>query len=576
MIDGSIVRACTRVAGALLAGVCCTGALAQAGGVVFVERPGHTEFSGRMIARARTDIGAERQGAAWQRVAPLVMARADETGEWLLSVPAIATVEGQEPVRGAGENALAARLMATGDYEYVTPDWRCWPQVIGTNDPWLSLQWHHTKLNSRAAWDISTGSPGITVAFVDTGIDVGHPDLAGARVSGYNSASHLAETAGGQVNDIVGHGTHVAGCGAAIGNNGIGVSGMGWSLRLMMVRTTNDSWGTAFVWDICEGARWAADHGARIVSVSYAGVETPSVQTTGAYIRSKDSLLLFAADNTSSNHTTFDWPDVLVVGAVDQNDAIGWFSSYGPAVDVFAPGVGIYSTKRWGSYEYRDGTSFATPIVAGLAGIAWSINPSFTSQQIESFITGACVDLGAPGNDATFGWGRVDAFGTVKLAQGAMGPQAPTALADSAQTWGGVPILIDVLGNDYDVNGDAFSLSLLTEWSARGATISRSRGTGPGGRDQVHYSPPAALSGVDTFQYRSVDTTGRMSVGTVTVDVQPHCLSDVNFSGYANAEDFDVFMGWFEAQDRRADLNRDGFVNGNDFDYFMIAYIAGC
>ncbi len=578
MIDRVIARV-----GALAACACVGSVTLATGGSslpgaapLFVERPGDMEFSGRLIARVRQGLPAQRDARARDRLVPLTLARCVETDEYLLVAPPAPIAENAQPERGSAENDLAARLLVSDDCEYVTPDWRCWPQSTSPNDPFLSLQWHHSKVQTPAAWDLSTGAASVIVAFVDTGIDLTHPDLAAARVSGYNSASHLAESAGGQVNDIVGHGTHVAGCGAAIGNNGVGVSGMGWSLKIMMVRTSNDSWGSAFVWDILEGARWAVDHSAKVVNVSYAGVETPSVQTTGAYIRSKGGLLVFAADNTSSDHSDFDWPDVLVVGAVDQTDRLAWFSSYGKAVDVVAPGTSIYSTKRWGGYEYRDGTSFAAPLVAGLAGVVWSISPSFTSAQVEGFIESTCTDLGAPGNDDTLGWGRINAFEAIKKALGAAGPHAPTALPDSAMAFGGIPTAIDVLGNDYDVNGDAITIPLLRERSALGATIFRSRGTGPGGRDQITYFAPATLSGTDTFQYNLADTTGRSAIGNVTVVVTPHCTADVDYSGFVNAVDFDLYLEWFETGDGRADINRDGFVGADDFDIFLAAFNAGC
>jgi len=579
MPDGAMPRAGLFCAGALLAFVVGTpGALAvDRAAEPFTERPGLAEFSGRLIVRVRQDLPGARADGARARLAPLAITRCAATDEYLLKAPPVPVAPGGAPRRGSAENDLAARLRVTGDYEYITPDWRCWPQATTTtNDPFLSLQWHHARINSFGAWYHSAGSPSVIVAFVDTGIDLAHPDLAASRVSGYNSASHLAESAGGLVNDIVGHGTHVAGCGAAIGNNGVGGAGVGWALKLMMVRTTNDSWGTSTVWDLLEGARWASDHGARVVSVSYAGVETPSVQTTGAYIRAQGGLLIFAADNTSTDHGGFDWPDVLVVGAVNQSDQLAWFSSYGAAVDVVAPGTSIYSTKRYGGYEYRDGTSFAAPLVAGLAGVLWSINPALTSQQVESFILGGCGDLGAPGDDNVFGRGVVNAFESVKLAAGSLGPAAPIAMPDTAGAVGGTPAVIDVMANDYDVNGDSLKVGLMSDRSALGATLARSVGTGPGGRDQIQYFAPNTLAGTDSFQYQITDTTGRSSFGIVTVSVTPHCTADVDFSGFVNAEDFEVFMVWFLAGDKRADLDRNGFVNAADFDFFVSAYITGC
>lgn len=555
--------------------VLCFATPAWAGGPPFRERPGEMEFSGRLIARVRHDLAPQREADARARLAPTRISHIDDTDEDLLGVPGARGVQGQ--ARGTPENSLAADLLATGDYEYVHPDWLCYPQATTPSDPLLGLQWHHARVGSSAAWDLATGSSSVTVALVDTGIDLTHPELAPHRVSGYNSVWHLAETAGGPVADLNGHGTHTSGCAAAVGNNGVGVAGMGWALSIMMIRTSNDASGVAYLSDMLDGARWAANKGARVVSISYSGVESDAVQTTGAYVRAKNGLLFFAADNTGTDHSDFDWPDVVVVGATDQTDGRAWYSSYGTAVDVFAPGSSIYSTKRGGGYEYRDGTSMATPLAAGLAGVLWSVSSSYTSQQVEAMIEGTCVDLGAPGNDGVFGWGRIDAFGAVKSAVGALGPHAPSALPDSGTARSGIPTILPVLDNDYDVNGDPINLTLLTvEYSAHGATIQASRGTGQGGNDQIVYTAPAGFVGTDVFSYTVVDSTKRTATATVTVEVLPACVADVNTDGFVNALDLDLFEGWFEASDGRADLNHDRFVNGDDFDLFLTAYSAGC
>src|SRR5207249_8749598 len=124
------------------------------------------------------------------------------------------------------EDHYAARLLATGEYQYVHPDWTCYPVENPPNDPQFADQWHHPRIQSPQAWDITTGDPEFVLALVDAGIDLTHPDLAPHRVPGYNSATHLDEAHGGQVNDINGHGTHTSGDAAAIGNNATGVCGV--------------------------------------------------------------------------------------------------------------------------------------------------------------------------------------------------------------------------------------------------------------------------------------------------------------------------------------------------------------
>jgi subtilisin family serine protease len=380
----------------------------------FVDQPGKLEFSGRLIVRPRQNAPETRKQAARARIHGMVVKHFPEVDEYVIRVPDAAGGNG----KGAKENQLAGELMASGDYEYATPDWNVAPIAI-PNDPSFGSQWHHTKIESQKAWDLQRGSSSMILAFTDTGIDTTHPDLAANRVPGYHAPSGLAETSGGPINDIHGHGTHVAGCAAAIGNNGTGVSGVGWNFKIMMVRVTDDPYGYASISHLTQGARWAAEHGAKVVSTSYAGVQSPSVGTTGTYIKSIGSLYLYAADNFNQNHSSFDYPDVIVVGATDQYDAKASFSSYGTAIDMVAPGVGILSTTNGGWYAAWDGTSMATPVVNGAAGLIWSVNPNFTPAQVEGFLLNSANDIGAPGDDSVFGRGRLNVYNGVQAARAA-------------------------------------------------------------------------------------------------------------------------------------------------------------
>jgi len=475
--------------------------------IAFVSVPGVMELSGRMIVRPKQPSPAAN-AASRARFATNTLRYYPEVDEYVVTVP-----------DGLDETTYAAQLLKTGDYEYAHPDWLCAPTSTPT-DPQFANQWHHPRIQSPQAWDIGTGDETIICAFVDTGIDLTHPDLAPNRVLGYNSASHLAEALGGQVNDINGHGTHVAGDGAAIGNNLTGVTGVGWNFRIMMVRTSNLANGNAFISDILEGARWAADNGAKVVSASYGGVESASVGTSGTYIKGVGSLFCYAAGNSSANHSSFDYPDVIVVGASDQGDNRAGFSSYGIAADVFAPGTNILSTTNGGGYGYASGTSMATPVTNGAIALIWSVNPSFTPEQVEGFLEQGCDDIGADGEDDVFGFGRINVFRSVQLALATMGPRAPYAITDLATTLSGQPATIDVLANDFDVNGDTFTITSFAATSAQGATITRSVGSGPSGRDRLIYTPASSsFAGTDSFSYTIADAGGLPRTGTVNVSV---------------------------------------------------------
>lgn len=379
----------------------------------FIEQPRRMEFTGEMIVRplemsdAIASTGSHRAARglrerAARRLATDTRRYYPETDEYIIRLP-----------KGSSENSYARRMMATGDYQYVEPNWRIYP-VLRPNDPSFSLQWHHQKIRSELAWDILVGNPNQIIAYTDTGIDTLHTDLEPNRVPGYNAITELPEEMGGVIQDTNGHGTHVAGIGSAIGNNGIGVTGVGWNFKIMMVVVSHEPvFGTTTIEIITRGGRWAADNGAKTISASFEGVTSTSVETTGRYIRDRGALYFYAAGNDGANLAGFDWPNVIVVGATDQFDNKASFSAYGRAVDVFAPGVSILSTYLPNSYSSLSGTSMATPMANGVAAMIWAKNPDWTPGQVEQKLFESCKDLGPPGEDEFWGWGRIDLFNSL-------------------------------------------------------------------------------------------------------------------------------------------------------------------
>lgn len=364
---------------------------------LFVDRPGITELSGTILARPHL----EQLAAATALLAPDLEREIPEVRELLARVP-----------EGVAERDWAAMLLATGMFEYVVPNWKVYP-LGAPNDPLYGNQWHHQTIRSEAAWDWITDTSSVIAAYTDTGVDLNHPDLAASLVPGYNTVEHLSQAQGGTMQDINGHGTCVAGTIGAIGNNGVGVSGVCWNVKLMPIRVSNVSSGGSTIADLEEGARWAADNGAKTVSASYTGVQTPSLDVTGAYVRSKGALYFYAADNYNQNHSSFDWANVIVVAGTDQSDAKAWFSSYGTAIDCAAPGVDIWCSTLGGGYGPASGTSFSTPMTNGVAATIYAINPYLTPEQVEERLYRGCDDLGAPGDDDIFGRGRINLEGAV-------------------------------------------------------------------------------------------------------------------------------------------------------------------
>jgi subtilisin family serine protease len=417
---------------------------------VFVERPGELEFSGQLIVRPRQDLDQAGEARARERLAGMVKTYYPEVDEYTIVVPG-----GEQLARGEGENELAARLLATGDYQYVHPNWMCYPCVT-PNDPIFPSMWHHAKMQSTLGWDISTGSLSTIVAVTDTGVDVNHEDLT-HRVPGFSAVDDLAEVDGGQIADVHGHGTHVSGCAAATGDNGKGVAGVGWNLSFMMCRVSNSSGGGAYLDDLTQAARWAIEHGARTASTSYTGVEYDTIGTTGDYIDSIGGIYLYAADNSGRDHSGFDYPNVIVVGASDSDDNRAGFSSYGLAIDVFAPGVGIWSSTIGNTYNAWNGTSMATPVANGVVGVVWSVNPALSNHQVRDILFDTCDDLGSPGEDNVFGHGRVN------LAKALQAAQATLCLADfnhdgfvNGNDYDEFAVLFDAADPAADLNNDGF------------------------------------------------------------------------------------------------------------------------
>lgn len=312
---------------------------------------------------------------------------------------------------GISAEVAAEVLMQTGDYEYVSIDWLCYPTDTSPNDPLFNTQWHHVSniIDTVGAWDFTQGSSSTIIGVCDSGVDLNHPDLMAALVPGYNAEDNLAQVDGGDVNDNNGHGSLVAGSAAAIGNNGTGVAGVGWNFGIMPVKVSNAPEGDAFLSEILEGARWASDNGAYAVNCSFGGAEDAATRSSGGHIRLEGHLLVFAAGNDGIANQTNDWEYVTIVGASTQADNWATWSHTGIGIDCIAPGSNIRSTNRTGGYSYTTGTSFSSPITAATMMLIHDANPALSADEVEFVMLNACDDKQAIGQDDQTGWGRINA-----------------------------------------------------------------------------------------------------------------------------------------------------------------------
>ena len=474
---------------------------------------GELEFCGELIVRPKQTLSRSARSRALAMISKQTLRHYATTDEFILS-------GGVTPEQlGVFENRRSTQLLATGLFQYAHPNWIVFPVYV-PNDPRLNEQWHHTMMHSREAWSVSSGSPAVIVAVTDTGI-VAHEDLT-HRVGGYNAVSLVAELDGGNVTDIHGHGTHVAGCAAASGDNGIGVVGSGWSLSVMPIRVSEAANGGASFDALLNGSRWAIENGAKVTSASYSGIGYDAVETTGAYIHSLDGSLLWAAGNSATNHESWDFDNVVVVGASDPNDARAGFSSYGRGVDLFSPGVAILSSTRDGAYASWSGTSMATPVANGALGVIRSTNPALSARHAEYLLMHSCDIWPGGNNSIQYGFGRINLESAVTQALAALTPQPPLARDDSGRSFIGAAFDIDALANDYDANMDALIIDWVASGSSLGDAVSIVRASATQPRDLIRFTATdSAPIGARTIAYRlrePISGATSSAVITVTLD----------------------------------------------------------
>jgi subtilisin family serine protease len=362
---------------------------------------------------------------------------------------------------GMSETEVMGKLKASRKFKSVELDMVV-PLSATVTDPKYTSSWALPKIGAPAAWDSGTGQD-VVVAVLDTGVNSSHPDLAANMVAGWNSYDNNADSA-----DVNGHGTNVAGVIAMVGNNGIGSAGVAHRAKIMPVRIS-DLEGYGFWSSIARGIYWAADHGAKVVNISYNGIyRSSTIHTAAQYMRDKGGVVIVAAGNDATEFDFEDHPSLLAVSATDSTDTITSFSSRGPYVDLSAPGKGIYTTTRSGSYASVSGTSFSAPITAGVAALLYSVNPLLKPADIDRILIETSLDLGEPGRDVNYGHGRVRADLAVLAAGGNPTPapvdsQAPSVAITSpdanAEIAGAVAVDLSVSDNvgvakvEFYVNG---------------------------------------------------------------------------------------------------------------------------
>ena len=381
---------------------------------------------------------------------------------------------------------------------------------IEPNDTNYDKQWHYPQINLPQTWNLTTGSSSVIVAVLDSGIASAHPEFTGRLIQGIDMISNPTVAGDGDGRDTnpedAGdldtpqgssyHGTHVAGTIGANGNDGAGVAGVDWNCKLMTVRVLGRGGGS--VDDIANGILWAAglanDTGtlpaqrADIINMSLGGPGLNSVLQQACDAAAASGVLLIAAagnDNSSQPNSPAAFSSVLSVGAVDIQRVRAPYSNFNNTIDLWAPG-GDMSQDRNGDgfadgvlscmkndqgqlfFQFENGTSMASPHVAGVAALVKAANPSLTASQIRTILlNNTQAGVGLPNS------GRVlDALAAVQAATGSVGSSpllvATPSVVDFGTSTTALSVVLENRGAG-NLVGSSAALSPAAPWLALGS-----------------------------------------------------------------------------------------------------------
>ena len=376
----------------------------------------------------------------------------DASGTW---VPVVRLEDLPEPARNTFVDLPPATLEDFFDPNPLSP------VIIQSQDPFYSSAgswgqnyddlWWHKRVEAEKAWAYARGE-GVTIAVIDTGLDLTHPDIADnvwQNEKEKNGQSGVDDDANGFVDDIngwdfynrdanptddQGHGSHVSGIAAAAADNQLGIAGIAPESKILPVKALNSS-GSGFIRDIAAGVRYAVDLGAKVINMSLgawksllSATSRKAMEDAVAYALEHGAMVVTSAGNSDTDASEF-YPGavegVINVSALEPvTDALAWFSNYGDIIDVAAPGVDVLSLRASGTnfgnpvpdvtgYARASGTSMAAPVVAGVIALMLSWDPGLKYADIVRRLHFSAVDLGVTGFDPAFGYGLVNAFAAV-------------------------------------------------------------------------------------------------------------------------------------------------------------------
>ncbi len=372
-------------------------------------------------------------------------------------------------VPAGAEARVVAALSRSGKVEYAERD-----VVVRTtsevtpNDPWFRYQWGVRNTRSSTAWSTTTGHQDVVIAVLDSGLTLSN-EFTGKVLAGRNVLDGSSD-----VTDSVNHGTGAASVAAVASDNGDGIAGYCWACMILPVKVMNS---TGYLSDVANGVVWATDQGADVISMSLSGPSgSATMESAVRYAAGRDVVLVAAAGNSGSTTPVYPaaYPEVIGVAGSTSSDTLYSWSNRGAWVDLSAPGE-HQSVGNDGNIWGYSGTSSATPAVAGIAGLALSLDSRPTAAQVREALNAGAVSIG----DGVR-YGRVDAQNTLTALTGTqVAPPAAPSVAISTPTSGStVTGVVTVTGTaasndtaavsrvDVTVGGSTLPASGTGSWSA--------------------------------------------------------------------------------------------------------------
>jgi subtilisin family serine protease len=305
-------------------------------------------------------------------------------------------------------------------------------QIVPDDPLYKQFQWNLRRIGMERAWDLRPDASDVTVAVLDTGVDLTHPDLKANLLTdvGYDFLDGVPSP-----QDDESHGTAVAGIIGALGNNHEGVTGVAWHVKILPIKALN-SQGRGPDSAMVKAILYAADNGAKIINISSTGTRySAALETAVQYAQDRGALIVAAAGNTGNGDNAVDYPaafdGVLAVAAIDDKDQLASFSQRQSYVSLAAPGVDVPSTAWAGAgrglYASQSGTSIAAPHVSGAAAILWALRPDLSAGDIANALQNNADKVAS--SDPGYGAGILNVARAVAALRLGVTPQGPDTVA---------------------------------------------------------------------------------------------------------------------------------------------------